>query len=167
MPDWKRVSFHKPALWCPAGGYKLLFSFENLVLDTDQRELRAGGTVEVPSLGGRQVQTFDDRDYVRLLMWEALESPGRATNQALRRSFYQRWVDAVAAEQAAGHVDADLDPAQLVLSEIMLVLGPVMLPQITKLVTGKSVSDPEFLTERKRFLDLLEERYHAAARARD
>ncbi len=31
-------------------------------------------------------------------------------------------------------------------------MGPFLLPQLTQLVTGRSVKDPEFLAEREEFL---------------
>ena len=55
-------------------------------------------------------------------------------------------------EQRAGRLPDDLDAAQLVLSEVCLTMGPFLLPQLTQLVTGKSVKDPEFLAEREEFL---------------
>ena len=53
------------------------------------------------------------------------------------------------------------------LSELFLVIGPVTLPQLTRLVTGKSVDDPEFLAERFEFLDRLESRLSSSATVRD
>ena len=37
-------------------------------------------------------------------------------------------------------------------------MGPFLLPQLTHLVTGKSVKDPEFLAEREEFLRTLGKR---------
>ena len=86
-------------------------------------------------------------------MWEALETdPDRPVNEELRRAFYADWVEAVEEEQRAGRLPADLDAAQLVLSEICLTMGPFLLPQLTRLVTGMSVKDPEFLAQRQEFL---------------
>jgi hypothetical protein len=42
-----------------------------------------------------------------------------------------------------------------VLSEVCLTMGPFLLPQLTRLVTGKSVKDPEFLAQREEFLRAL------------
>jgi hypothetical protein len=67
-------------------------------------------------------------------------------------------VDAVREEQRAGNLPDDLDAAQLVLSEVCLTMGPFLLPQLTQLVTGKSVKDPEFLAEREQFLRALAKR---------
>jgi len=116
----------------------------------------------------RQERLARDGEYVRLLMWEALQTqPSRPANEALRREFFRTWIETVEAEQAAGHLPDDLDPAQLVLSELFLVIGPVALPQLTRLVTGKSPDDPEFLAERLEFLDRLESRLSSSATVRD
>jgi hypothetical protein len=86
-------------------------------------------------------------------MWEALETnPDQPVNEEERRALYDEWVEAVRAEQRAGHLPDDLDAGQLVLSEVCLTMGPFLLPQLTQLVTGKSVKDPAFLAEREEFL---------------
>ena len=101
-------------------------------------------------------------------MWEALQtSPERPANEALRREFFRTWIETVEAEQAAGNLPDDLDPAQLVLSELMLVIGPLMLPQLTRMVTGQSVDDPEFLASRLEFLDRLESRLSSSVAVRN
>ena len=103
-------------------------------------------------LAERQGRLLDETQYTRLLMWEALETdPDRPVNESLRREFFAAWVDTVAEEQRAA-LPADLDPAQLVLSEICLTLGPYVLPQLAQLVTGKSVKDAGFVAERQEFL---------------
>jgi TetR/AcrR family transcriptional regulator len=116
----------------------------------------------------RQERLARDGEYVRLLMWEALQTQSsRPANEALRREFFRTWIETVEAEQAAGRLPDDLDPAQLVLSELFLVIGPVALPQLTRLVTGKSPDDPEFLADRLEFLDRLERRLSSSAAVRD
>jgi hypothetical protein len=89
-------------------------------------------------------------------MWEALETnPDRPVNEEIRREFFRTWVDAVEEEQRAGTLPADLDAAQLVLSEICLTMGPMVLAQLTQLVTGLSARDPEFIARRQEFLRVL------------
>ena len=95
----------------------------------------------------RLARSFDEmaqeQDYVRLLAWEALEGGnGHLVNEPIRRAFFKDWIAAVEAEQRAGNVPADLDAAQLVLAELCLVIGPLLLPQITRLVTGSATHEP-------------------------
>jgi hypothetical protein len=42
-----------------------------------------------------------------------------------------------------------------VLTELCIVLGPMLLPQLTYLVTGHRVHDAEFARERRAFLETL------------
>ena len=110
-------------------------------------------------LAARQGRMLRESQYVRLLMWEALQtSPTRPANEEIRRDFYRTWIEVVEAEQAAGNLAPDLDPAQWVLSEVLLIIGPVAFPQLTRLVTGLSATDPEFATRRAEFLESLEQR---------
>jgi AcrR family transcriptional regulator len=107
-------------------------------------------------LAARTARLPAQREYTRLTMWEALDTdPDRPVNAEMRRALYTDWVDAVREEQRAGRLPDDLDAAQLVLSEVCLTMGPFLLPQLTQLVTGRSVKDPEFLAQREEFLRAL------------
>ena len=107
----------------------------------------------------RVTRVADDAEYTRLLLWEALETnPAKPVNAEIRRDFFATLVDVVRTEQAAGRIPADFDAAQWVLSEVCLVLGPMLLPQITRLVTGLVPTDPEFVAARRDFLGRLEAR---------
>jgi AcrR family transcriptional regulator len=107
----------------------------------------------------RATRAADDAEYTRLLMWEALETePSQPVNEEIRRNFFRTWVDVVREEQAAGALPDDLDAEQVVLTEVLLVLGPLLLPQVTHLVTGHAPTDPKFVTSRAEFLERLERR---------
>lgn len=115
--------------------------------------LRTRAVADPGRLAERQARLLDETDYTRLLMWEALETdPDHPVNASLRREFFAAWVEAVEEEQRTGALAADLDPAQLVLSELCLTLGPYLVPQLAQLVTGMSVTDPEFVAQRDAFL---------------
>jgi len=102
-------------------------------------------------------------EYVRLLTWEALEAnPLRPADEELRRAYFQTWVHAVEAEQRAGNLPEDLDAAQLVLAEICVALGPLILPQLARLITGVPIDDPEFVSARREFLRALTRRLDTA-----
>jgi AcrR family transcriptional regulator len=116
------------------------------------RSRESGGT-RAERLVERQALHARDREWVRLLLWEALELTGRRVpDDGEREQSYRAWVDGIAADQAAGLIPADLDPAQLALSELALTLFPAAFPQLTRWITGRSVSDPEFVAERQAFL---------------
>ncbi|CAN5767604.1 TetR family transcriptional regulator [soil metagenome] len=97
---------------------------------------------------------LEDPDYVRLLMWEALEAgpEGAVAEEEARQELYRSLVDRVRAAQEAGEIPAGLDPAQVVLSRIAQVMFPVAFPQLARLVTGTAVTDPEFAEARTGFL---------------
>jgi AcrR family transcriptional regulator len=110
-------------------------------------------------VGRERLADLQDRlaaqpDYVRLLMWEALERGRRRPleEEEARRAVLGEWVDAVRAAQADGELPADLDPAQLVLTELGVALVPLAFPQLARLLTGRLPDDPEFLAERRDFL---------------
>jgi TetR/AcrR family transcriptional regulator len=104
-----------------------------------------------------QDRMADSRDYVRLLMWEALERSDRAAieNEDLRREVFDEWAAAIEAAQREGTIPADLDARQLVLSELATAIFPFAFPQITRLVTDRSPADPQFQAERRTFLERL------------
>jgi AcrR family transcriptional regulator len=106
-------------------------------------------------IAARQAVHLEMRDYVRLLMWEALETSSRkgpVMAEAERAEVYGELRKRVAIAQEAGELPADLDVGQLLLSELALTIFPAAFPQITRLVTGRSVDDPVFLAERQEFL---------------
>ena len=127
--------------------------------------LRASRVSDPDRLAERTARQVSETQYTRLTMWEALETtPDHPVNEELRREVYRGWVEAVEEEQRAGRLPADLDAAQLVLSEICLAMGPFLIPQVTQLITGMSVKDPEFVIQRQEFLRRLTPRLdHEAA----
>src|SRR5438093_4524823 len=90
------------------------------------------------------------RDWIRLLMWEALERSGRSPveQEAIRRATLEQWISAVERAQADGVLPANLDARQLVLAELGTVAFPLAFPQLTRLVTGHAPTSPEFLPQR-------------------
>ena len=95
----------------------------------------------------------EDQQWVRLLQWEALQSgDGPAVNETERRAHMAQAVEAVRADQAAGILPADLDPAQLFLSFQALAAHPSAFPQMTRFITGMNPTDPAFRAQRAEFL---------------
>jgi TetR/AcrR family transcriptional regulator len=95
-----------------------------------------------------------ERDWIRLLTWEALERSGRGPiEQEARRTTLEQWVAAVEEAQAEGTLPPDLDARQLVLTELGTVLFPLAFPQLTRLITGQAPTSAEFLSDRRTFLE--------------
>jgi AcrR family transcriptional regulator len=125
-------------------------------VDESAAALESADVSKPDRLAKSQRGILQDTEYLRLLAWEALESrPSQPVNATSRRRFFEQWVDAVAEEQLAGNLPDDLDPAQLVLSEFFLVVGPMILPQITRLVTGSTLTNAQLLDRRCEFLEVL------------
>jgi TetR/AcrR family transcriptional regulator len=94
-----------------------------------------------------------DPDWVRLLQWEALQVlEKKLIDKEKRRATLARAVDKVREQQKAGFLRGELDPRHLLLSLVALTTYPLAFPQIAKLITGYSVTDPEFKNQRLRFL---------------
>ena len=101
----------------------------------------------------------DDRGFVRLLAWEALEAgEDPVVREDDRRAYFVERVDELAARQASGELPHDLDPAQLFLAFQALAAHPYAFPQMARHITGLDVSDPAFLAARRRFLAALARR---------
>jgi len=119
--------------------------------------------------GPARIAELQDRlegsgDFVRLLMWEALERGRRreVEQELLRQEALAEWCDDVRAAQRRGDLPRDLDAEQLVLSELALAIFPFAFPQITRLVTGKRPTDAAFKAERRAFLERLTARLDTA-----
>lgn len=94
-----------------------------------------------------------DREWVRLLEWEALQWGERQViDEKHRRENAVRAVQRLQQRQASGLLKAGFDPGQLLLSMMALTAYPLAFPQMARLVTGYSVSDPEFQKQRELFL---------------
>jgi TetR/AcrR family transcriptional regulator len=94
-----------------------------------------------------------DRDWVQLLEWEALQwGEKKVIDEERRQESIGRAVERVRQQQAKGLIDPDLDAGQLLLSMMALTAYPVAFPQLARLVTGLSVSDEKFQSQREVFL---------------
>ena len=143
-----------------------------------RRRNRGGGEI-APSAGVSPGSVVDalpnfhrlassDADWIRVLLWETLErgeidaideDPAPADLDDLddlddRVARYRDRVAWIEAEQAAGHLPADLDPQPLFLSLLGAALYPVLLPRVADLVVGEDTRTDAFA-----------ERYRAHLRA--
>lgn len=102
------------------------------------------------------------RDYVRLLMWEALERPAIEPGERPERAAaYARLRARVAADQEAGHLPAEFDADQWALAELAIGLVPVAFPQLARMQVGMDVDSEEFQAAHQRFLTQLAARFDA------
>jgi len=120
-----------------------------------ERRLRGGGelTGEPDHFPDALATLFDralaDPEWIRVLLWEALETGDAIESAAGLEARRDRYNDRIAwfrDEQAAGRLPADLDPEMLYLMLIGMALYPVLLPQIAEIATGSPPDSDEFAT---------------------
>jgi TetR/AcrR family transcriptional regulator len=94
-----------------------------------------------------------DPEWIRLLEWEALQgSDKKVIHQKKRREAMASAVVKIRRRQQLGLLSKELDPRHVLLSHMALTMFPLAFPQITRLITGFSVSDPRFQKARSEFL---------------
>jgi TetR/AcrR family transcriptional regulator len=150
----RRAGINKRMLYHYFGNKEGLFSAV-LRHKVAQREALLASAPDEPSetLGYWFEAGCRDVDWFRLLGWEALQRPGRKlVHENHRRAVSQQAAEQVRRRQAKGFLPADLDPRHLLLTMMAITAYPLALPQVTRLVTGRSVLDPAFQRERKEFL---------------
>lgn len=95
----------------------------------------------------------DDADWIRLLEWEALQEPARKViDENKRRAASADWLQRLRQRQRNGQLTTAFDLRHLALAIQSLTVFPAAFPQLVRLTTGKSVTDPKFQTEYRRFL---------------
>src|SRR6185369_7629674 len=95
----------------------------------------------------------EDADWIRLLEWEALRHGEKPViDEPERRAAALRSVERIRRLQASGHLSGGFDPRHVLLAMIGLTMYPVAFPQVTRLITGREVSDAVFQKERRTFL---------------
>lgn len=92
-------------------------------------------------------------DWIRISLWEALSyGSEEIIGEDERRPFWQKAVGEVRQEQLTGNIASELDSDLLQLYLFALVAFPLMLPQLTKIITGQSPDEQEFLQRQRTFL---------------
>ncbi len=120
-----------------------------------ERRLRGGGELTgEPDRFPDALATFFDRasadpEWIRVLLWEALETGERADGKGAagldaRRARYLERIDWLRSEQDAGRLPADVDAEMLYLMLIGMALYPILLPQIAEIATGDPPDSPAF-----------------------
>src|SRR5205085_10031910 len=96
---------------------------------------------------------WNDLDWIRLLEWEALEiAESDIIAEEKRHEVFQNALERIQEGQRNGLIAAHYDPAQVLLSIMAITSFPLAFPQLTKMVTGFSISSEEFHRSRLEFL---------------
>jgi len=95
----------------------------------------------------------EDGAWLNYLEREALTyGAGPIPHEPERLPVIQAQVDEIRRRQSAGLIDAELDPRFVRLLGFALASYPRLLPQITRMATGVSPEDPEFIAEWQAFV---------------
>lgn len=105
------------------------------------------------------------RQWIRLLMFEALETSGAIHLEEARRRVYKRGVETIRAAQKTGEIDPAFDPEALRVALFGFSLIPVLLPQIAEIVTDQNPQDAAFAERWTRLLEELYSRLKPVVRA--
>ena len=101
-------------------------------------------------------QNCRDIDWVRLLAWESLQARGDAVlDERERRRLALRAAARIRQKQAAGHLRKDVPAAHLQLAKVSLTMFPMALPQLARLILGRSPHSPRFQKEYARSLETI------------
>ena len=99
------------------------------------------------------VQNSRDKDWIRVLAWEALQAVDKPVlEETQRRRAAKRSVAVIRQCQADGKITDAFAPEHLQLAMISLAMFPVALPQIARLIVGRSPADPKFQRDYAEFL---------------
>jgi len=97
--------------------------------------------------------TCKDSDWVRMLEWEALQNHGdKVIDEKQRLAAVAGGLKRIRQRQARSQIAPEFDPRHVILAMRSLNTFPVAFPQLTKLIMGRPVSDPQFQREYAAFL---------------
>jgi AcrR family transcriptional regulator len=89
-------------------------------------------------------ETLKDREYVRLIMGEAMMGEAGVIDNSWRHDYYQKHVGLVKEAQANRQMPDSIAPDFLMLMFTSMILFPAVLPQVSRMLTGYSPESEEF-----------------------
>lgn len=102
-------------------------------------------TMEIYELGATAFRAAAGAEWIRIIMWEALDYDGGEIVQAAERAArYTAFITDVANAKDRGELDPEFDPTMIAVVLAGLMQFPAMLPHLAKLLTGLSPAEPEF-----------------------
>jgi TetR/AcrR family transcriptional regulator len=101
-------------------------------------------------------QSNNDRDYTRLLEWEALTTnPAEVANADNRHDQLREFATTLANDVTEGRLPADTDIEQLALTIIAAAAFAQAFPQFVQLLTGYAPDSPAFVEARSQHMQWL------------
>ena len=112
-------------------------------------------------------QNCRDTDWVRLLAWESLQTTNDVVlDEAERRRLVRQAAAHIRKKQAAGILRKDVSADFLQLAKVSLSMFPLALPQVARLITGRSPHDAKFQRDYARFLETISAAFRPSTVAR-
>lgn len=94
-----------------------------------------------------------DKDWIRLLAWEALQGDdGKIIDEKRRLEHVALHLSRLRSRQKRGVISAEFPTPHVMLAILSLTMFPMAFPQLTRLVTGRFVHDPLFQSAQVDFL---------------
>lgn len=101
-------------------------------------------------------QRLGDVDWIRFLSWEAASAGNKAVrSERERRKAFVQQVEELRRSHPAAFEGTGLDPSLALLAIYSLTTYPIAFPQITRMITGQSVSDDGFRAAWQEFLRIV------------
>lgn len=97
-----------------------------------------------------------DADWVRLLAWESLQTVKDVVlDEEERRRLALKGAARIRKKQQAGLLRDDVPAAYLQLAKTSLAMFPMTIPQLARIITGRSPHDPVFQRKYGKFLETI------------
>jgi hypothetical protein len=104
-------------------------------------------------------ETGEDQEWITFITREGLAvGNGPVVHEQERSQIIADFVDEIRERQAEGYIEATLNPASVRLMVFALNTCPRVFPQITRMITGHTITDPAFEAEWIHFLRQLGQR---------
>ena len=108
-----------------------------------------------------------DTDWVRLLAWESLQTTDDLVlDEKERRRISLEVTARIKRRQAEGFLRSDVAAIHLHLAKASLAVFPILMPQITRLIIGRSPYDAKFQREYAQFLETISPAFRPSTVAR-
>ncbi|MBB6732086.1 TetR/AcrR family transcriptional regulator [Cohnella zeiphila] len=99
------------------------------------------------------------RDFLKFTAWEAVdEVPENVNGEKIRKRILQSYNEDMKSKQEMGLVPEGLDPAFITLMLSSLTNYPLLYGNVTRMITGHTLDEPEFQQQWASFLRTISER---------
>jgi TetR/AcrR family transcriptional regulator len=150
----ERAGVNKQLIYHYYGSKEALW---NEALQAFSERFDDAATSPPPDMGNRLSlyfnQTNNDRNFTRLLEWEALTTdPADPANAEIRKEQLRAFADSLAESVADGGLPANTDTEQLALTIIAAAAFAQAFPQFVHLLCGTRPDDPNFIAARSQHM---------------